>query len=197
MADKQILVVPAEHVNLTFVNSFYSGFDDQGALDKLLEHSLFMSRAEAEINPAFKQFIPYCVVKSNDRVFMYQRNKKGGENRLHSKYSIGVGGHVESTDGCDNRKCYFKGLARELKEELGIEKHQVWDEIVGFIYDDSNEVNSVHIGIVHAVKLWKPDQELHIEDTMCNWSFEKPETLGKSVADFETWSQIIIKEGIL
>lgn len=197
MADKQILVVPASEVNLGFINGFYSGFDDVGALDKLLEKSLFMSRAEAEVNPDFKQFIPYCVVKSNKKIFMYQRNKKGAENRLHSKYSIGVGGHIEASDGCDNRKSYYKGMARELKEELGVEKHQVWEEIGGLIYDDSNDVGKVHLGIVHIVNLWKPDQELHIEDTMCNWSFESPEVLQKSVADFETWSQIIIREGLL
>lgn len=195
--DKNILVVPAADVNLKFLNGFYSGSDNKEILEGLLSKSCFMMRDEAETNESFKQFIPYCVVKTGQKIFIYQRNNKGGEKRLTGFRSLGIGGHIKYEDGKDNHQCYFRGLARELKEELGLEKHHVMDEIGGFIYDNSNLVGRVHIGIIHILTLWNPNQELHIEDTMDNWSFETNDILEKSTSDFENWSQIIINQKIL
>ena len=55
------------------------------------EHE-YMPRAEAEGQPAFKQIIPYVILRQGDKIFVTRRLNKGGEARLHGKISIGVGG---------------------------------------------------------------------------------------------------------
>lgn len=66
----------------------------------------FVDREEAEATPAWKQWIPYCMLRCGDwsqtgderGVLAVQRTKKGGETRLHESWSIGLGGHIEPED---------------------------------------------------------------------------------------------------
>ena len=71
----------------------------------------FVDREEAEANPAWKQWIPYCMLRCGDwsapptappdpnrGVLLVQRTKKGGEARLHESWSVGLGGHIEPVD---------------------------------------------------------------------------------------------------
>ena len=77
----------------------------------------FLDRAAAEQNPDWKQIIPYAVVASDGLVFQFRRTRKGGEPRLHSRLSIGVGGHI-NPDPVDRSGRVEAGLRRELEEEL-------------------------------------------------------------------------------
>lgn len=71
----------------------------------------FVDRQEAEANPAWKQWIPYCMLRCGNwsaapanpagehrGVLLVQRTSKGGETRLHESWSIGLGGHIEPVD---------------------------------------------------------------------------------------------------
>ena len=66
-----------------------------------------------ERDPAFKQVIPYLVLRDGERYFLMQRTTAGGDARLHGRYSIGVGGHLNPGDGG-----LLGGLRREWDEEL-------------------------------------------------------------------------------
>src|SRR4051794_41901099 len=52
-----------------------------------------------EQDPTWKQVIPYPVLRDGDRWFLMRRTRSGGDARLHDRYSIGVGGHVNPEDG--------------------------------------------------------------------------------------------------
>lgn len=194
---EQILVVPAEKVNIKFKNGWYSGKDNSEILDELLSHSFFTERGPAEKNPELKQFIPYCLLFANDKLFVYERNKKGNEKRLHNLYSCGIGGHVDFIDGQEKKEAYWNGLLREMKEEVGLKKTDYWGQELGFIYDDSNEVGQVHLGVVHKLQLFNSSRELTPENKMSNWCFEKVETVKRNIESFEGWSQILIKNNVI
>ncbi len=58
----------------------------------------FMPRREAEQDPGHKQIIPYLVLRDGPRLFVIHRTRAGGDARLHGRYSIGVGGHLNPGD---------------------------------------------------------------------------------------------------
>ena len=58
-----------------------------------------MRRGDAEEDPAHKQVIPYLVLRDGERWFLMRRTRAGGDARLHDRWSIGVGGHLNPGDG--------------------------------------------------------------------------------------------------
>ena len=85
------------------------------------DNNLFVPRSRAETDPGFKQIIPYVLLTHEGRVLHYVRGKKVGEQRLASKGSIGIGGHLN--DGDENLfsvdvASYNAGVQREVNEEL-------------------------------------------------------------------------------
>ena len=110
----------------------------------------FLPRDEAEIDPSFKQLIPYLVLRHGGRVFHYRR-RGGGEKRLDAQRSIGIGGHITDADGAVTRG-YRTGLLRELAEEVEL-AGGYRERCVGLINDDRTPVGQVHLGIVHVLDL--------------------------------------------
>ena len=53
-------------------------------------NNFFLPRPQAEINPAYKQIIPYALIAFENRLAYYVRGKKAGEQRLVAKGSIGM-----------------------------------------------------------------------------------------------------------
>ena len=94
----------------------------------------WIDRQEAEQNPNFKQIIPYVLVKdAQNKLAVYPRS--GTENRLHSFYSLGIGGHVDKIpdQGRDFLETLKKGIQRELAEEIYLyQKDQVHLNIPSF-----------------------------------------------------------------
>ncbi|HEY1489817.1 MAG TPA: hypothetical protein VGF90_02155, partial [Verrucomicrobiae bacterium] len=62
------------------------------------KNNSFMARAQAEMNPDFKQIIPYVLITDGKSVLHYVRGKKAGEQRLVAKGSVGIGGHINNED---------------------------------------------------------------------------------------------------
>ncbi|PYK35581.1 MAG: hypothetical protein DME54_04360, partial [Verrucomicrobia bacterium] len=87
-------------------------------------NNFFVPRPEAEINPAFKQIIPYVLVAFEGKLVYYVRGKKAGEQRLVAKGSIGIGGHMNETDEslfALDEQAYRVGVEREVNEEIKID----------------------------------------------------------------------------
>ena len=121
----------------------------------------------AELNYDFKQPIPYVVIKRGEEYFAYERLEKAGESRLHSKLSIGWGGHQNPLN--DSLSTDFSGvvmtnLNRELEEELSIQSSERNLKFIGLINDDENEVGRVHIGILALLEL-SEDAEVEVLET--------------------------------
>ena len=101
-------------------------------------------RAEMEVDPGQKQIIPYLVLRDGPRYFLMQRTRAGVDARLHDRYSIGVGGHLNpGDDGLDG------GLRREWAEEVVADFVPSF-ELVALLNDDTTEVGAVHLGAVYV-----------------------------------------------
>src|SRR5262249_2978243 len=97
--DENVLVV--RHSLFDQLGRFQGlNFEPQRYLDAFLSrgNNFFLPRAEAEVNPAYKQIIPYALIAFQNKVIHYVRGKKAGEQRLVAKGSIGIGGPMNEND---------------------------------------------------------------------------------------------------
>ena len=157
------------------------------------ENNFFMARSSAETDPSFKQIIPYVLLVHGGKVLHYVRGKKSGEQRLVSKGSIGIGGHMNEQDEgffALNEEAYMEGVRREISEELKIST-PYRNRVVALLNDDSNEVGQVHMGVVHVFELEEPKVEKN-EAMITNLAFLSPEELRERRDTLETWSQICL-----
>jgi predicted NUDIX family phosphoesterase len=159
--------------------------------------TFYFERDLAEEDPSLKQIIPYTVLFRGREVFRYQRTTKGGEQRLHHRHSIGVGGHIEfcDEDGRDEHgTSYIRAFWRELEEEVGLRPDDVVENnIVAMLYDPSDKVGEVHLGVVHFVKV-RPGRDPKTTDpALSNGYFVHATELANDIDAFEKWSQAIIR----
>lgn len=196
---EQVMVVPTEVFHAC---GHFQGFSDQ--IDKYLaellspENTAYRPRGEMEEDPSFKQLIPYCVFRHTDSkgvvsLFQYTRGKGMGESRLHSKRSIGIGGHISTLDATESSP-YEKGMQRELDEEVTIGSGFT-QTCVGLINDDETEVGKVHLGVVHIFDVESPDVTPNEEDIIESGFVPVSELLA-DLDRFETWSAICLQSGL-
>jgi len=195
-ADEQILVIPAEVIDsIGTINGFSLEIDrflkPILASDKLC----FRRRGDMELDPTFKQLIPYVLLQHTDasgRIFLftYTRGKGQGEARLHAKRSIGIGGHISEEDAAGGADPYETGMRRELDEEVTI-RSEFRESRVGLIYDASTEVGRVHLGVVHRFELASPDV-ISNEDDLSDTAFVPLDELLRDRDRLEVWSQICL-----
>ena len=151
----------------------------------------FQPRHRIEDDPSYKQLIPYCIFRCDDRLFNYRRGKEQGEGRLHSKRSIGVGGHISSVDETGHGSVYESGLRREIEEEIDVDCRYE-ERCLGMINDDTTDVGRVHLGIVHVFDVEEPKVRPR-ESSMIDTGFAPAAELFREIAQFESWSQICLK----
>lgn len=152
-------------------------------LDLIVEKHFFIDRPTAESSPQYKQIIPYVLIRHGETYYLLQRTKKQTEARLHLKYSLGIGGHI-NPDTPD----LLDGLQKELEEEVEVAGD--YDlTFAGILTDDSTEVGRVHLGVVYILE--SHTGEVHVRET------EKMAGTWASVSEIrekydalETWSQI-------
>jgi len=156
----------------------------------------FMPRPQAEADPAYKQLIPYVIMSNNGRYLTYVRGKRAGETRLLGLRSIGIGGHINPVDNeaplfdTDFRQMYRTAVEREVAEEVAVEADHT-DRIVALLNDDSNEVGSVHLGVVHYWILDAPKVSRR-EQMITRMAFMSPAELHELWDTMETWSQLCL-----
>ena len=170
-------------------------FEPQKYLDAFLSrgNNFFLPRPQAEMDPAYKQIIPYALIAFENKLAYYVRGKRAGEQRLVAKGSIGIGGHMNETDEslfAMDEQAYRAGVEREVNEEIKIDT-RFEDRIVALLNDDSTEVGRVHLGIVHVFKLAEPKVEKR-EAMITGLKFLAKEELLARRETMETWSQICL-----
>ena len=79
---------------------------------------LFVPRDEAEANPAWKQTIPYCVIRQPGRVFCVKRKAAQRETRLHNRLSICLGGQANPASERLEALSFRRVRAKALSEDL-------------------------------------------------------------------------------
>jgi predicted NUDIX family phosphoesterase len=212
VAEERILVVPT---SLFHELGYFQGFSRE--LDRywprLVEgdHVEYRARGEMESDPSFKQLIPYVLFRWMDadgtpHLFEYQRGSGQGEKRLHTKRSVGVGGHISSVDSNvvvslrdtnhlaerdEYTDVYREGMRRELDEEVAIVTPYT-ESVVGLINDDETPVGQVHLGMVHLCDVEKPIVRPREADIL-EARFTPIADILTRLDQFESWSEIAVR----
>jgi predicted NUDIX family phosphoesterase len=192
---ERVLVVPTQ---LFHSVGHFQGLttDVDRYLDVLLGpgNTCYKPRGEMEQDPSWKQLIPYVLFEfegpSGIELFRYTRGKGQGEQRLHAKKSVGIGGHISSIDETAG-SAYEQGMRRELEEEVFIDT--ACDErCAGLINDDETDVGRVHLGIVHVFRVQAPAVRAR-ETDISDAGFAPLSAILGELDRYETWSQICLK----
>lgn len=204
---------------LCFEKSLLDSFNKENMTAYTLQEILrtpgvmqYKRRGDVETDTSLLQPIPYCIVfcGSTKRILSYKRSKKGGETRLHDMYSIGFGGHININDVKNALKevdekdphvigyrCPIRlGAYRELEEELSLTRDdmQVLQLFKWYIYDDTSEVSSVHIGLPYLCLVNKEADIKLAEDTAIELQWLDFDALNDADLNFESWSSIAISK---
>ncbi len=212
---RSILVIERKHL---FPGLSPQGFlpTDSVDLPALAPHLFFAERDYMEQNSHYKQVIPYLVLQrgggGSARVLCYQRRTKHTEARLGGLWSVGFGGHIEPVDRQDplveTHGLVMATAMRELAEETGLDPGPDALRLRGYINSDSEDVSSVHFGVVFSVDLdGMPggDEELvqlvsaQAEPHQARWLAATdlpammPAGFAPEGASFEDWSRIAVR----
>lgn len=194
--NERVLVVPTQLLHqLGYFQGFSAGAE--GYLATLLDpdNTSYRPRDLMESDPSFKQLIPYVIFCHREpggrlAVFRYTRGTGQGEQRLHRKRSVGIGGHISSDDAAGEAP-YAEGMRRELDEEVIVDTPYV-DRCVGLINDDETEVGKVHLGVVHLFEVESPHVRPR-ESEIVDAGFHPVTELLADLDGFESWSRICLE----
>lgn len=196
VSEEHVLVIPASVIDsIGAIEGFESGVERFLGPILASDQLAYRPRSQMEVDPSFKQLIPYVVLQWTDaegqvHVFAYTRGGGGGEARLHAKRSIGIGGHISREDAGEGADAYSTGMQRELDEEIRLGSEYT-ESREGLIYDPSNEVGQVHLGVVHRFVLDSPDVSSNEAD-LADGGFVPVSDLFEQREGLETWSQITL-----
>ena len=181
---EQVLVVPREAI---VPGEGWLGVRREGidvALSTVAREGRFVLRSVAEEDPTHKQVIPYLVLRDGGRWFLMRRTRAGGDTRLHDRWSIGVGGHLNpgdaGVDGC---------LRREWAEELAADFVPDF-EPVGLLNDDTTAVGAVHVGFVYAADAAGRSVAIRETEKLVG-AFAATDEVAAVRDDLETWSRLV------
>lgn len=184
--NEQILVVKRD---ILFPGNAWQGLKavDFGNYIQIIEnHKEFMARGPVETNFAYKQIIPYLIFEYQGLYFIMQRQARASEQRLASKYTLGIGGHLRQEDlkGTD----FFEWARREFYEEVNYQG-QLTIEPLGILNDDSNNVGKAHIGFVLLLRGDSP--KISIKSELADGKLVSFTQCKAYYAAMETWSQLV------
>jgi predicted NUDIX family phosphoesterase len=125
-----------------------------------------------------------------------QRKKDASEQRLQSKYSLGIGGHMRYED-LQEGPDLFSWAKREFEEEVAYEG-TIEIAPLGVLNDDSNDVGKVHLGLVLMVI--GDSDKIKVKSELASGTLMNLSECLDHVPKMETWSQMVLmtllKEGI-
>lgn len=186
--DEEILVVSRKDL---FPNGTINGLEkvDFNEQEKIIKKSaIFMWRSKAEVDPNFKQIIPYLIFSHDDKFFVMQRSASSSEIRLQNKYSLGIGGHIIKED--IENKGIDKWSEREFNEEIEY-SGSFKMEFLGVLNDESNFVGSVHTGLVFLLR--GDSSNIKVRSELKSGSLMTLEECNSYYNSMEAWSQIVFK----
>lgn len=136
--------------------------ENSEVLKRIIQNGLFRfrKRSDLEEDPSFKQIIPYAIISYKESFCLFKRTSKQTEKRLHNKFSLGVGGHMNPNDSKESKEQYLiNELKRELFEEVKLLNGCLIEDIefIGFINDDTISVGRVHIGLLYNIHVSNKD----------------------------------------
>ena len=183
MSDERVFVVPRSAVpdEAGWYGLRTDGLDD--FVIAVQRDGRYEPRSQMEQDPSYKQIIPYLVLRDGPRYFLMQRTTAGGDPRLHNRYSIGVGGHLNPGDGG-----LLGGLRREWEEEL-VAGFVPEFRLIALLNDDTTPVGAVHLGAVYLADA--AGRPVTIREThKLTGRFASASRVAAVADRMETWSQL-------
>lgn len=158
-------------------------------LDLIRQCAVFNYRLEVENDPSFQQIIPYLIYRVKGQFFLVRKLEGSGEKRLHFKYMLGVGGHINPVDARNGDDVIEEGIKREWREEVACQ-YEIIPRLIGILKDDSNPVSRVHLGLVYLIegksteiRCKEPEQ---MEGQLVNFS-----DLPNYMSNMDSWGKIV------
>lgn len=201
--DKELM---AEFVDLPGVSK--SAFDIGALFRTCLPQSFFIARERAETDESMVQIIPYVIVQYHHLYGTYKRTTKGGEARLHNKYSIGLGGHVNLQDleeavgdpknlSHGGKSCQEGALLCAMRREI-FEEVSWASDLIGkprmLIYDDRDAVGRVHLGVVLIMQPKSIPEDINTEEEIGDFSWKSKKALMNMEGELESWSRLCLHQ---
>ncbi|MFZ3481817.1 hypothetical protein [Sphingomonas sp. 3-13AW] len=186
-------------------------------LDPVLKAQAWIGpRPMLEEDTSFVQFIPYVLVRHKNRLLAYVREASGSEARLHGKFSVGVGGHIDLPDvvvdetlvsekgaetpvnRIDVLKTLTRAAIREISEEIAMDVPENALEWSHLIHVTTTPVDQVHLGFVAILDIDVAGiAPLVFEECIGSAQFEEISALaagrvGNLSAEPETWTGLVL-----
>ena len=186
-------------------------------LDAVLQAQAWIGpRPVLEEDTSFVQFIPYVLVRQGSRLLAYVREESGTETRLHGKFSVGVGGHIDLPDvvvdetmvmekgkevpanRIDVARTLARAAVREISEEINMDVPESAVQWTHLIHVTTTEVDAVHLGVVAILDIEAAGiPALVFEECIGSARFEEISTLASGrVGDLEvvpeTWTGLVL-----
>ncbi|MDQ2960254.1 MAG: hypothetical protein M3R48_04295 [Candidatus Dormibacteraeota bacterium] len=155
--------------------------------------SEYRPRSLIEDDPAMQQIIPYCVVHhpGDDTYLLTRRLQRSSETRLHHRYSLGVGGHINPVDGMGGDPV-VGGVRREWAEEV-ICAEPATARLVAMLNDDTTPVSRVHLGLVFLVEPAGSATVVRETDKLEGECLQL-EHMRRHYLSMESWSQLVFDD---
>lgn len=146
-------------------------------------------RRELELDPAWKQPIPYAIAlhrtAEGERQLFWMDRLVGSDRRLHGRASFGVGGHIGADDGG-----IVAALEREWREEVEMAALPRFTPL-GLLNDDGDEVGRVHLGVVFLAELSSAEIGVREREKLAG-SLVSVESAVARASELEGWSAALI-----
>jgi len=146
----------------------------------------FRDRSAMERDRRWKQVIPYLVLRDGARYFLMHRSRAGSDPRLHDRWTIGVGGHLNPGD-----RDLAGGLRREWAEEIEADFAPAF-RLVGLLNDDTGDVGSVHVGAVYVADAGGRPVAIRETDKL-EGRFADPAEVAAVADRMESWSALVFE----
>lgn len=156
----------------------------QPYLEQIAAEGEYRLRSDVEEDPTWKQVIPYLVLRDRGRIYLMRRTSAGSDARLHERWSIGIGGHVNPEDGGVEG-----GLKREWSEEIVADFTPSF-RVIGLLNDDTDPVGQVHLGVVCVAEADGRDVAIR-ETHKLEGAFVAPNEVLRVYEHLETWSGLV------
>jgi predicted NUDIX family phosphoesterase len=151
------------------------------------EKGKFLLRGDIEDNPSIKQIAPYVVFKYKNSLFLMRRRDDHSDQRLASKLSLGISGHLREEDLLVG-DTIWDWAKRELDEEVEYDSDLTY-EILGAINNDKDRVGQVHLGIVILATGVSPN--ITIKEEFKSGELVNIQRLPDHYDQMESWAQIV------
>jgi len=190
---EQVLVVPRCFLfgEEKVIQGFFPG-ENCSLLEKIAVGGFFKPRFEVEDDPKLKQIIVYLVIRFRSFVFIYQRLQASLEKRLVSKYSIGLGGHINPCVAQSFESLVLNNLHRELMEEVCLDQPYAC-KFLGVVNDETTAVGRHHLGLVYLISASSPRISVREKEKISGRLIPVSE-LDAYIRELERWSLLLVPE---